>query len=446
MENKNNIESFDEFFKQNMKGLEPELPADMWSSIDNGYQASQATGSSVAISKTIVSVIIKAAAVIVPAVVIGYYLVATKKDSSTVAKEVKKQTPVLATEQNNLPNTQQDVLPFAGQQPNAEVTEQTQSVPVRVQKSIGKEAISETVFGASKNQKSVKPSVNEQGSVSPLPSKQGTGIKQTPESGNNFSKTAAVAAVNFEAEQQEICYGDIIQLTNTTTGNFASFHWDFDDGHTLDQVAKENITYRFDRPGVYNITLIGITREGQKLNIARKIKVAISQAYFVIDKSAYPEIKFSNQSKNASTFVWDFGDNSSLSTVKNPMHRFSGNDKVTVMLIAQNSTCSDTFRMDISPGMADAKEQIFIPNVITPDWDGINDTWQVRASNITSYHLTIMDKTGKVIKESSDYNEGWRGICSDGKPCPPGDYYFVLTMSTDGKPDFTKTGTIKLIQ
>ena len=444
MENKNNIESFDEFFKQNMKGLEPELPADMWSSIDNAYQAGQTSGSTVAVSKTIVSVIIKAAAVIVPAVVIGYYLVATKKDDSTVAKEVKKQTPVLVTEENNLPNTQQGVLPSADQQSNADVTEQSE--PVAVQKSTVKAATSATVAGTSKNQKSVEPSINEQGAVSPLISKQGTGIKQPWESGNNFSKTATAMAVNFEAEQQEICYGDIIQLTNTTTGNFASFHWDFDDGHTLDQVAKENITYRFDRPGVYNITLIGITREGQKLNVARKIKVAISQAYFVMDKSAYPEIKFSNQSKNAATFVWDFGDNSSLSTVKNPIHRFRGSDKVTVMLIAQNGTCTDTFRMDISPAMADAKGQIFIPNVITPDWDGINDVWQVKASNITSYHLTIMDKTGKVIKESSDYNEGWRGICSDGKPCPPGDYYFVLTMSTDGKPEFTKTGTIKLIQ
>lgn len=445
MENKNNIEQFDEFFKENMKALEPELPADMWPSIDNTYQAGQAAGSTVAVSKTIVSIVIKAAAVIVPAVVIGYYLVATPSDDSTVAKEVKKQIPVLVTEQS-APNSRQEELPLAVEQSNTNVAGSNENTPVLVQKSISKEVTPASVAGRLKNQKSIKPLDNEQGSVTPLTVKQGTGIRQPSESGNNSSKTTVPVAVNFESEQQEICYGDIIQLTNTTTGNFASFHWDFDDGHTLDQVAKENITYRFDRPGVYNITLVGITREGQKLNVARKIKVAISQAYFVVDKSAYPEIKFSNQSKNAATFVWDFGDNSSLSNAKNPIHRFSGNDKVTVMLVAQNGTCTDTFRMDISPTAADAKGQLFIPNVITPDWDGINDVWQVKASNISSYHLTIMDKTGKVIKESTDYNEGWRGICSDGKPCPPGDYYFVLTMSADGKPEFTKTGTIKLIQ
>ncbi|MBX7206308.1 MAG: gliding motility-associated C-terminal domain-containing protein [Bacteroidia bacterium] len=445
MENKNNIEQFDEFFKENMKALEPELPADMWSSIDNAYQTGQAVGTSVAVSKTIVSIIIKAAAVIVPAVVIGYYLVATKSDDSDKAKEVKKQTRVLVTEQS-APSRKQEALPRPVEQTNTHVTGPNENTSASVQNPTGKEATRALVAGRSKNQRSIKPVDNEQGSTAPLVVKQGTGTKQPSEPGNNSSKATAPAAVNFEPEQQEICYGDIIQLTNTTTGNFASFHWDFDDGHTLDQVAKENITYRFDRPGVYNITLVGITREGQKLNVARKIKVAISQAYFVIDKSAYPEIKFSNQSKNAATFVWDFGDNSSLSTAKNPIHRFSGSDKVTVMLIAQNGTCTDTFRMDILPAAADVKGQLFIPNVITPDWDGINDVWQVKASNISTYHLTIMDKTGKVIKESTDYNEGWRGICSDGKPCPPGDYYYVLTISTDGKPEFTKTGTIKLIQ
>ncbi len=437
MKNKNNIEQFDEFFKENMKGLEPELPAELWSAIDNAYHTGQsATGNiAVAVSKTIASVIIRAAAVIVPTVVIGYYLVAYIQNDSISTKE---QNQILVAE----PTNQIDNVPSMVKQSITETPKQQETTSVQVQKSTKPKII----LGYSQNQKSVKPFEREPNPIAGLNAKEGTALKQPTELGNNSSKAMALATVNFDIEQQEICYGDIIKLTNTASGYFASFHWDFDDGHTLDQVAKEQITYRFDRPGVYNITLVGITIDGQKMNIARKIKVAISQAYFVIDKSAYPEIKFSNQSKNAATYVWDFGDNSPLSTVKNPIHRFNVVDKATVMLIAQNGTCTDTFRMDVSLAQTDAKEQIFIPNVITPDWDGINDVWQVKASNITSYRLIIMDKTGKVIKESTDNTEGWRGIYADGRPCAPGDYYYVLTMSMNGKPEFTKTGSIKLIQ
>ena len=49
----------------------------------------------------------------------------------------------------------------------------------------------------------------------------------------------------------------------------------------------------------------------------------------------------------------------------------------------------------------------YIPNAVTPNDDGINDTFQGYGTFIQSYEMWIYDRWGKMIYFTDDYNKPW---------------------------------------
>jgi hypothetical protein len=73
LENNSNINNrFDEFFKSSFESFEPSLPDSTWDEIDQSVSNASAS-SSVAGAKTVISIIIKAAAVLLPLAGITYF-------------------------------------------------------------------------------------------------------------------------------------------------------------------------------------------------------------------------------------------------------------------------------------------------------------------------------------------------------------------------------------
>ncbi|HOO99400.1 MAG TPA: PKD domain-containing protein [Bacteroidales bacterium] len=92
------------------------------------------------------------------------------------------------------------------------------------------------------------------------------------------------------------------------------------------------------------------------------------EAHFSID--AYePEVGqpvlFNNSSKNADSFLWNFGDGLT-STEKHPEHIFTGSGFYTVTLTAYNDGMEDVAEMDI---------EIFIPTLLEVDVFEWNEEW-----------------------------------------------------------------------
>ncbi|CAM1341343.1 T9SS type B sorting domain-containing protein [Tenacibaculum aestuarii] len=69
---------------------------------------------------------------------------------------------------------------------------------------------------------------------------------------------------------------------------------------------------------------------------------------------------------------------------------------------------------------------IFVPNLFTPDGDGINDYWYPR--EVEDYHdikVFIYDRYARQIINFKGVVEGWDGNY-DGKPLPSGDYWYTI--------------------
>ena len=72
---------------------------------------------------------------------------------------------------------------------------------------------------------------------------------------------------------------------------------------------------------------------------------------------------------------------------------------------------------------------VLIPNLISPNGDGINDVWRI--FNIETYPNTsvqLFNRWGVKVWESADYANEWDGTSQDGKDLPDGTYFYILQV------------------
>jgi gliding motility-associated-like protein len=75
-----------------------------------------------------------------------------------------------------------------------------------------------------------------------------------------------------------------------------------------------------------------------------------------------------------------------------------------------------------------------IPNVFSPNGDGINDTWIIRyLDSYPGATVQIFDRYGKRIFSSVGYNNPWNGTIG-GNPVPAGVYYYIVDPKNGLKP------------
>ena len=92
---------------------------------------------------------------------------------------------------------------------------------------------------------------------------------------------------------------------------------------------------------------------------------------------------------------------------------------------------------------------VFLPDVFTPNNDGLNDTLTVLLRDAQAFSLTIYDRWGSVVFVSDAVANTWDGRVG-GKPGPAGAYTWLLHYQRPGAnntPDtFTHTGRVLLLR
>lgn len=96
---------------------------------------------------------------------------------------------------------------------------------------------------------------------------------------------------------------------------------------------------------------------------------------------------------------------------------------IVTLTVTDGNGCVDTAQSFVT-----ITEGILVPNVFTPNGDGINDEFTLPNSGMSEYHIQIFDRWGVMVFESQDSQFHWNGYANngDGKLCTSGTYYFVL--------------------
>jgi len=109
-----------------------------------------------------------------------------------------------------------------------------------------------------------------------------------------------------------------------------------------------------------------------------------------------------------------------------------------VHFTAKDYSCypSKTTAFDLAiyvKGPVGGKMDSLMPNVFTPNGDGLNDFFQIRTDQLgacfDNFNIQIFDRWGVLVFDSDDFHFKWDGYAKSGKEAASGVYYYVLKGS-----------------
>ncbi|MCX7607111.1 MAG: PKD domain-containing protein [Bacteroidia bacterium] len=235
--------------------------------------------------------------------------------------------------------------------------------------------------------------------------------------------------------------------TSNPSGATGVFYiWSWGDGRRDTVTTLTGPSHTYTVSGAYTVELVAVSGDGCRDTARTRITVLPRpQAAFspqqVTQTQPNTQVSFTNQSQGATSYLWDFGNGQTSSEMQPSPVDFPQPGTYTVLLIAYSAAgCPDTARgtVTIEPGL-----DLFIPNVFTPNADGINDLWQIRAS--LSYEVWVYDRWGNLIFEGNN-TKLWDGRRQNGGDCPEGAYTYKLIARLPSGATFTRTGTVTLLR
>lgn len=169
----------------------------------------------------------------------------------------------------------------------------------------------------------------------------------------------------------------------------------------------------------------------------------------LIDKNNYlfnnlTEIDYKGFEKNKDIeFLWKIN-NEIISNNDNLSHKFENSGKYNVKLIAKiNDNCVREYSEDIII----SSNNINIPNVFTPNGDGVGDYFEIRHENsILQYNIKIMRQNGEILFESNDINKSWDGKISGNNDAAVDIYYYIISITEQNGSQINHNGNIQLLR
>ncbi|HEX8330892.1 MAG TPA: gliding motility-associated C-terminal domain-containing protein [Hymenobacter sp.] len=120
------------------------------------------------------------------------------------------------------------------------------------------------------------------------------------------------------------------------------------------------------------------------------------------------------------TYRWDFGDGSAPSDLATPTHVYAKPGFYTITLTARYANCV------VQTGFAPLEVgEVFVPNIITPNGDDKNQTFQPRFS-CAAASLEVFSRWGQRVYQTDDYRNNW-----DASGLANGIYYYLLRDAND---------------
>jgi gliding motility-associated-like protein len=225
-----------------------------------------------------------------------------------------------------------------------------------------------------------------------------------------------------------------IQVSNGT-GNF-SYIWSNTNQNTLDIT---NLS-----AGNYTLVVLDLTSNcSDTLSNIILTPPAYPVANFIFSP-LNPDINELINFTNTSTGNWSIenwsieGQNFSNSPFT---FSFSIEGSYPIQLIVTNGQgCSDTLIQTIT-----IYDDIIVPNVFTPNGDGVNEEFNVYGYGFETMLFQVFDRWGEKMFETTDPKVGWDGTFK-GVAMPPGVYVFLVkALYIDGQEGFKK-GSVTILK
>jgi gliding motility-associated-like protein len=140
---------------------------------------------------------------------------------------------------------------------------------------------------------------------------------------------------------------------------------------------------------------------------------------------------------------WEFGDGFTSNEIS-PKHIYerSGMFKVTLNVTTKEG-CKGSTTVEVR---IPERDYLQIPNVITPNGDGINDYLVINSSGLNNFSIHIYDQWGRQVWSSQNINDQWNGKTTSGNDLVSGTYFYIVQAETLRKQKIRKTGSVTILK
>lgn len=214
------------------------------------------------------------------------------------------------------------------------------------------------------------------------------------------SATSAATVVQFETSFEaslEVsnaapCEGDVILLS--FDGNYTTIDWST--GSTAGSIEVSTT-------GLYSVQAInsaGCVASLDTLIAFSPLPQVFAGDDVETDCSAGVVL---NAQSDGTSFLWQPSTTLSNDTLLQPVANPTQSTLYTVVATLDNCTATDQVFVK-----ADCSA-VYVPSSFTPNYDGVNDYFQVVARGLSKFEIIIFDRWGDVVYQSNDVNEKWQG-------------------------------------
>ncbi|MEM8897737.1 MAG: PKD domain-containing protein [Bacteroidota bacterium] len=244
-----------------------------------------------------------------------------------------------------------------------------------------------------------------------------------------FISVLTTPSADITVEPATICLGEaVIFESDPATGD--NYIWNPGDGSEF--LSGPEVTHIYNETGVFAVSLEVSNFNGcianNTFSFVEVLPKGVAVFELISDSSAVlPEatFEFMNLSEEAASYSWDFGDGNT-SDEANPSHTYreAGTYAVTLTVTDQGG-CESEFvlsPLNVRP------PTLFIPNVFSPNDDGLHDTFKVNYDGVEEISMMIVDRWGVSKYEDTNVSPGWDGTDENGDPAGEGVYYYVIKV------------------
>jgi gliding motility-associated-like protein len=229
-----------------------------------------------------------------------------------------------------------------------------------------------------------------------------------------------------------------------TASSGIAYVWNFGDGSPVSNIAAPIHSYA--QAGSYILQFTAIHTGGcASESMPLEVTVLPTVVPNVVAQPELPAILYlpaatvTLQETNAvlQGWTWDFGDGQQGigSTVN---HQYTQPGLYYITLQARNA--EDCMAGDRIGPIEVRVPDLFIPNVFSPNGDGVNESYQIGYTGDQPYNLEIRDRWGDIVFKSTHKTQGWDGQLG-GNAAPDGVYYYFLRIG-----DHDYAGSLSLLR
>jgi gliding motility-associated-like protein len=236
-----------------------------------------------------------------------------------------------------------------------------------------------------------------------------------------------------------------VQFTEATADTVVSCAWVFGDGSAASVCDPLHV---YESSGTYDVTLAVTLANGCRYDTTYQDLVVVSEtpvaAFTASPQPATPddpEVSFTDQSTGAVTaWAWDFDSIPPFtSTINDPTVTFPPipGEYPVILVVTNAAGCTDTVRSVIRVAF---NGEVTLPNVFTPNGDGVNDRFRPFEQFPGRWRLTIHSRWGQALFTTDAVTEGWSGA-----DAPDGTYFWTLE-ALEGQYGGRRSGYVTLLR